>query len=92
MKTLVHTSLIVLLSIGLGLETHFDGGEILERYEGFIASKTTEIVLQKAKNDPSRTVDILRAGYSSNRRHQELFTTKITHTYLIYKRNCCFLN
>lgn len=92
MKTLIQTSLIILLSIGLGLETHFDGGEIYERYEVFITSKASESVLRKAKNDPTNTVLVFTAIHTTDRAHQELFSPKTPHTYLIYKRNCCFLN
>jgi hypothetical protein len=92
MKTLIQTSLIILLSIGLGMETHFDGGEIYERYEVFITSKTVESTLRKARNEPPKNDKVFAAVYPSDRHHQELSIPKVPHTYLIYIRNCCFLN
>jgi hypothetical protein len=92
MKTLIQTSLIVLLSIGLGLETHVDGSEIYERYEVFITSKTTESALRKTKNEPLKNVKVFKGEHTSDHFEQELYTPKTPLTYLIYKRNCCFLN
>jgi hypothetical protein len=92
MKTLIQTALLILLSIGLVLEIHFDGGEIYERYEAFITSKASGSTTREAKNEVSNTVQVFTAARSSDRHHQLVFTPKTPHTYLIYKRNCCFLN
>lgn len=93
MKTIFKTLFIVLLSIGMGVDTHLDGGEINERYEVFFSLSKERIIHQKSINAVSKAVrfpgEILRSN------HPQVLATisnQIPETIPTYLRNCCFLN